>query len=447
MREIDARAPEPPEVLIERAGAAVARAAVRMLGGTYGKRVNVIAGKGNNGADGRVAAARLRARGVAVRVFDEPFPPVLPPSDLVIDAAYGTGFRGEWRAPDTHGAPVLAVDIPSGVNGLTGAAGAGVLLADRTITFAAVKPGLLFPPGSVLAGELEIVDIGLAVNTAHAFLVEATDVAEWLPPRTADSHKWRSATWVIAGSATMPGAARLACAAAQRAGAGMVRFSAPGQPPDPRTPTEVVTKLLPGNGWASEVLQGLDRFHSVVIGPGLGRSDSTTLSTRDVIARCPLPVIVDGDGLFALAWSGEGAASVLRARTAPTVLTPHDGEYALLMGSRTGSDRIVAARRLAAQTGAIVLLKGAATVVADPHGTAYVVDSGDERLATAGTGDVLSGIIGAFLAQGVGALEAAAAGAWVHGTAGARGAARGLVAGDLPDLIPGVLSALDELAS
>ena len=271
MRAIDAAAVEPVEVLIERAGAAVARTAFRMLGGGYGRTVNVVVGKGNNGADGRAAGARLAARGVQVRYFDATeVPDVLPPSDLVIDAAYGTGFRGEWRAPDPNGAPVLAVDIPSGVDGLTGAAGPGVLPADRTVTFAALKPGHLFPPGSVLAGELELVDIGLDTSEAATHLVQASDVAAWVPFRGVEAHKWRSAVWVVAGSAAMLGAARLAASAALRTGAGMVRLSSPGVANDPQAPTEVVGRPLPGAGWASEVVDNIDRFHALVIGPGSG---------------------------------------------------------------------------------------------------------------------------------------------------------------------------------
>ena len=443
MRSIDAAAPEPVEELIERAGAAVARAALRMLGGGYGRTVNIVAGPGNNGADGHAAARRLQERGVRVRVFPvAECPPRLPASDLVIDAAFGTGFRSEWYAPDPAGAPVLAVDIPSGVDGLTGAAGRGVLPADRTVTFAALKPGLLFPPGSVLAGELELADVGLDVSSARAHLVQLADVAAWVPVRAADAHKWRAAVWVVAGSTGMLGAAHLAAAAAQRAGAGMVRLSSPGVAYDPLAPTEVVGRPVAANGWATDVLGDTDRFHAMVIGPGLGRGDGTTLSVRDVVAKLPIPVVVDGDGLFALAWSGEGARMVLRARTAPTVLTPHDGEYSLLAGRRVGPDRILAARRLAADTGAVVALKGPATVVAEPDGRVLVVTAGDERLATAGTGDVLAGIIAALCAQGVPAFEAAAAGAWIHGQAARRGPARGLVAGDLPPLIPAVLESL-----
>src|SRR4029453_325043 len=172
MGEIDAAAPEPVEELIERAGAAVARAAVAMLEGTYGRQVVVIAGKGNNGNDGRAAARRLARRGVAVRIVEAPDVPArLDRADLLIDAAYGTGFRGSWDGPDTGDAKVLAVDIPSGVDGLTGAAGDGVLHADRTVTFAALKPGLLLPPGSIYPGAVEVADIGLDVSRARAHLV------------------------------------------------------------------------------------------------------------------------------------------------------------------------------------------------------------------------------------------------------------------------------------
>lgn len=443
MRAVDAAAPEPAEVLIERAGAAVAQAALRMLGGTYGRRVVVLAGKGNNGADGRAAARRLAARGVRVQVLEaDAVPAEVPDCDLVIDAAYGTGFHGDWWAPDPGRARVLAVDIPSGVDGRTGAAVPGVLPADRTVTFAALKPGLLMPPGSVLAGALEVADIGLDVGAARAHLVQQRDVAEWVPARSTDAHKWRAATWVVAGSGGMLGAAHLAARSAQRAGAGMVRLSIPGIGNDPAAPTEVVVRPLPSTAWHREVLDDLDRFHSLVVGPGLGRADATAASVRALVQAAPLPVVVDGDGLFALAWNPEGAAAGLRGRESATVLTPHDGEYALLRGVRVGRDRLEAARYLAAELDVVVLLKGPTTVVAEPGGDTLVVTAGDERLATAGSGDVLAGVVGALLAAQVPAFEAAAAGAWLHGMAGRRGASRGLVAGDLPDLLPLVLDDL-----
>jgi hydroxyethylthiazole kinase-like uncharacterized protein yjeF len=438
MAAVDAAASEPLAVLIERAGAAVARAALELLGGGYGRRVVVLAGKGNNGADGRSAAARLRRRGVRVTVVDAlDAPAALPPCDLVIDAAYGTGFHGEHHAPDPAGAPVLAVDIPSGVSGLTGQVGGRALQAVHTVTFAALKPGLLLAPGRDLAGSISVADIGLAVDGAEVGLVQRDDVAAWLPARPAESHKWKAAVLVVAGSPGMTGAAHLAAGAAQRAGAGMVRVGSPGLDDDPGRPTEAVGLALPAQGWGAPVLAAADRFGALVVGPGLGTGEEVRAGLTAVLAGTEVPVLVDGDGLTAL---GADAGAVLGTRPGPTVLTPHDGEFARLAGHAPPADRIGATRDLAAATGAIVLLKGATTVVAEPGGEVRIVTAGDARLATAGTGDVLSGVIGALLAQGVPPLEAAAAGAWLHGRAGAHGPARGLVAGDLIDLLPAALA-------
>jgi NAD(P)H-hydrate epimerase len=437
MGAIDSAAADPVDVLIGRAGAAVAQAARAMLGGTYGRRVVVIAGKGNNGNDGRVAAERLRTAGVHVTELDAVWGHRnVPPCDLVIDAAYGTGFRGAWEPPEVGDVPVLAVDIPSGVDGLTGQAGGGVLAARRTVTFAALKPGLLFPPGRQLAGRVQVADIGLAVES-KAHLVEQGDAAAWLPRRGPDAHKWRAAVWVVAGSPGMLGSAHLASRAAQRVGAGMVWLSSPGVTNDPRQPTEVVGRALPADGWDTALLASAERFAALVVGPGLGQGAGLA-TIRRLLGSAPQAVVLDGDGLSALA----GHLTLLRRRRGPTILTPHDGEYSRLTGGTPGADRLEAARRLCASTGTIVLLKGPATVVAEPRGRVAVVDAGDSRLATAGTGDVLSGTIGGLLAQGVPAFEAAALGAWLHGRAGCLGPRQGLVAGDLPDLLP---LAMDEL--
>jgi NAD(P)H-hydrate epimerase len=238
----------------------------------------------------------------------------------------------------------------------------------------------------------------------------------------------------------MLGAAHLASRAAQRAGAGMVRLSSPGVASDPMAPTEVVGRAVPSALWSEDILGELGRFHALAVGPGLGRLDTTATSARDLVARAGIPVVVDGDGLFALAWSADGAGRTVRGRMAPTIVTPHDGEYRLLRGQPPGADRIAAARALAEELQCIVLLKGASTVVTEPGGRTLIVHSGDARLATAGTGDVLTGIIGALVAQRVPPFEAAAAGAWLHGRAAVHGPARGFVAGDLPDLIPAVLA-------
>ena len=290
MGAIDRAAPEPVEVLVGRAGGAVARAALELLGGAYGRRVVVLAGKGNNGADGREAARRLRARGAAVTVVDAlDAPPRLGSCDLVVDAAFGTGFRGTYRAPELDGDPlVLAVDIPSGVDGLTGAVAERVLAADRTVTFAALKPGLLLPPGAQLTGTIEVADIGLDTSGARAQLVGDADVASWYPRRPADAHKWQAAVWVIGGSPGLEGAAALVAGAALRAGAGYVRWSAPGGVPAIAKPLEVVTTALPEVGWAQAVLAEQHRFASIVVGNGLGVDPSTGTELRQLVSgrRC-----------------------------------------------------------------------------------------------------------------------------------------------------------------
>ncbi|MFN0092648.1 MAG: NAD(P)H-hydrate dehydratase [Acidimicrobiales bacterium] len=438
---IDAAAPEPVEVLIERAGAATARAALGLLGGGYGRRVLVIAGKGNNGADGRAAARRLTRRGVRCVVIAPGEPPPRGACHLVIDAAYGTGFeaRPGWAPLATPAAPVLAVDIPSGVSGLTGDAAPGVLAAQRTVTFAALKPGLVLHPGRGFAGLVEVADIGLDVSRARAHVVTAADAAAWIPARPVDTHKWRAAVWAFAGSPGMTGAAALAARAAQRAGAGYVRLSSPGAPEDPRAPIEAVGWALPAQGWAEAARRaGFERFAAALVGPGLGRSAQQDREVRELVATAPVPLVVDGDALSAL---GETAPDVLRGRPGPTVLTPHEGEFARL-GGVLGGDRFEAVRALAARLGAVVLLKGPTTIVAAPGGEALVSQEGDARLATAGSGDVLTGIIAALLALGVEPARAAAAGAVVHGRAAALGPAAGLVAGQLPELAASVLAAL-----
>jgi ADP-dependent NAD(P)H-hydrate dehydratase / NAD(P)H-hydrate epimerase len=438
MRAVDESADVPVATLIERAAAAVAREAIRMLGGTYGRVVHVIAGPGNNGADGRGAAALLARRGVRVTVFPAAeCPPRLPPGDLVIDAAYGTGLHSEWHPPEVGAVPVLAVDIPSGLDGLTGTIRGGVLPAHTTITFAAAKPGLLVGAGRSMAGRVVVADIGLDVSGARIHQVEADDVAAWLEPRSPQAHKWSHAVRVVAGSPGMTGAAHLTAAAAQRSGAGIVHLSSPGIEAD--GPVEAVTRRLPAFDWATAVLGDLHRFHALVIGPGLGREDYTVPSVTKVVAEAVIPVLVDGDGLFALSWNPDGAPTMLRERQVPTLLTPHDGEYALLTGSGVGSDRVAAARRLASATGATVLLKGPVTVVAEPNGSTRLVTNGDQRLATAGSGDVLSGIVAGLIASGVALADAAAAGAWIHAEAAGALPSSGMIASDLIGAIPEVV--------
>ena len=435
------------DTLVARAGAAVAVAALRILGGGYGKRVVVVAGRGHNGDDGRVAAALLNRRGVRTAMFDPAaLPPELPRCDLVIDAAYGTGFRGEYAAPFVPvGTPVLAVDVPSGLDADTGRAGEGAVRATHTVTMAALKPGLFMGDGPELAGEIEVAPIGIAVPPGRLWLVEDADIASWLPARARDTNKWKSACVVVAGSAGMIGAARFSSNGALRAGAGMVRWCVPGAPPASLPVSEAVARAVPAGDFADAVLQELHRCRSLVVGPGLGSAQKVVASVRRLVAEAEVPVVVDADGLGALG-SLERAAKVLAGRSVPAVLTPHDGEYERLARTteggdgRPGADRIGAARSLASRLGAIVLLKGSTTVVAAPDGQGFFVTSGSARLATAGTGDVLSGVIGAFLARGIDPLRAAGLGAHVHGRAAGLGYAEGLLAGDLPDLVATVLS-------
>ena len=457
MAAIDAAAPEGVDVLVERAGAAVAVAATEMLtgrgdgvaappaagsrrpatvrGALRGRRIVVLAGGGNNGADGRAAARHLRRAGAECTLL-EPDVAGVPACDLLIDAAYGTGLNRPWRPPTLAEAAceVLAVDIPSGVDGLTGEVHGGSLAAARTVTFGALKPGLLLHPGRRLAGSVSVADIGLDVASATAQLLTAEDVAGLWPQRPPDAHKWQSACWVVAGSKNMRGAATLASLAALRSGAGYVRLSTPGAGPDASIPTEVVYSYLPLKDWFTHL--NTERFKSLVVGPGLGRHPLAGSSVRALVSASRTPMVLDGD---ALAVVGSGVGALVAQARAPVVLTPHDGEYELLVGHRPGPDRLAAARHLAA-AGATVLLKGPTTVVAAPDGRALLVTAGDARLATAGTGDVLAGMIGALLAQGVAPLEAAALAAQLHGMAGALGPPVGLIAGDLLGAIPVALA-------
>ncbi len=434
MAAVDAAAPEPVEVLVGRAGRAVARSAVRMLGGTYGRRVVVLAGSGHNGADGRVAAAVLAGRGVRAAVVDvadaADAADGLPDADLVIDAAFGTGLSRPWEPPPAT-APVLAVDIPSGVDGLTGECRGSPWAAAVTVTFAALKPGLLIGDGPRLAGDVEVADIGLDVGSPRAALATGADVAAVVPERDPDAHKWHSAVRVVAGSPGMSGAAALVAGAAARAGSGMVVVSAAGGPAPEGIPVECVGRDTSPDGWVGDVLDDLDRFGALVVGPGVGRSPEVLAAVAELIERAPVPVVADADALVALA-EHPGA---VRGRSLPTVLTPHAGEFARLTGGPPAADRFDAVRSLAADLGAVALLKGSTTLVADPDGVVVAVAEGDERLATAGTGDVLAGAIGALVASGAEATPAAWAGAFVHGRAARRLPRRGLLAGDVRDIL------------
>lgn len=439
MTAVDRAAPEPVDVLIQRAAKAVTTAALNLLGGGYGRRVHVIAGPGNNGQDGRIAAEKLQQRGAHTSVSDPAEPistQLLQRVDLIIDAAFGTGFRGEYGAPvdwtddwvlaafgpnraaipdpDLSRPLVLAVDIPSGVDGLTGASGPKVLPADHTVTFAAVKPGLIYGLGAELAGPVEVVDIGLDVSPQRSsrhvddpltWWMERSDLVAAVQPRPASTHKWRAAVWVIGGFHGMGGAPSLTSNAAARSGVGYVRVSTPGveaQHAAPYALGEVVRTSLDALDWARAVIDEAERFQALAIGPGLGRAPTHVEQLGEILQSVNAPIVLDGDGLGL--WGGRRAdfVSLCNARHQEgrvTVLTPHDGEFRALTGVMPGVDRLKTTRRLAAETGAIVVLKGPATTVATPEGEAFISSAGDQRLATAGTGDVLTGLITSQLAR------------------------------------------------
>lgn len=445
MAGVDRSAPEPVEVLVERAGHAVAAAARRLLGGSYGRRVVVVAGPGNNGADGRVAARRLQTWGSAVEVIavaDAIAGKVLPACDLVIDAAFGTGLSRAYTPPDPGGAKVLAVDIPSGLSGVSGrpVGGGGAVAADATVTFAAYKPGLLLGSGPGLSGAIEFAGIGLAPlaeSVATAWLVTDDDVVSGLPARPRETHKWKSAVQIVAGSPAMPGAAWLVATSAMRAGAGYALVRVPGAPPGGGLPPgEYVAGGLPEHGWAPAAVEAAARVQAIVVGPGIGPAGD---GVADLLGATSVPAVVDADGLTALG-SLEAVRRVTARRSSPVVLTPHEGEFARLTGRPVSEDRIEDARAAARDSGAVVLLKGSTTVVASPDGRVLIAAAGSPRLATAGTGDVLAGVIAAFLARGVPAFEASGFAAHCHGRAASLGPSEGMVASDLPALVSAWLS-------
>ena len=465
-RAIEAGTPE--AVLVERAGRAVAGRALAMLGGSYGRRVVVVCGKGNNGADGRVAARLLRGRGIGVDELDleagfdlVELRRVLARSDLAIDAMYGTGFRGRLEGAaemvvtelDSTRVPVLAVDIPSGVDGSTGAVAGAAVRANETICFAAYKPGLLFEPGRAHAGRVRLVDIGIDITSdAETPALGVFDVADLsLPKRGAESHKWSSGCLVVGGSRGMIGAAMLASQAALRCGAGMVVCAVPGGAAAATVSArELVARALPSTPLgalaedaADAVLKEVNRYRAVVVGPGLGRDESAQGAARRIVAETNAPIVIDADALNAVAVD----PAALRVRNASglpiAVLTPHAGEYERLAGHPVGADRVEAARELARELRAVVLLKGPGTVIAAPDGHAVIDVTGTAALATAGTGDVLSGVIAAVLAQGVEPFAAAATGAYVHGRAATSSpAAPDIVASDLVLALPRTLQVL-----
>ncbi len=426
MREADALAVHArgSDALVAAAGTAVALEAQSMLGSCYGSRIAVLVGPGLNGADGRVAAAWLRSRGAKVDVIEVASQPKeLRGFALVIDAAFGLGCSRPYVAPSVHGETlVLAVDLPSGVDSDNGELLGSPMPADVTMAVGALKPAHVTGPAATLCGQLRFAGLGIVQHFDDG-LIDDGDLATFIQRKVSD-HKWTHAIQVLAGSTLMPGAADLVVRGALAAGASMIRLSSRGDV------AELVD--LPAEVVRSEEATIEKRSRCVVAGPGLGADGVDWL--RERLIDVSVPVVLDADGLN---------RSLIGSKTSNEhrwVLTPHEGEFARLAVSPLGPDRIAAARGLASATGAVVLLKGSTTIVAEPNGRVMLATAGTSQLATAGTGDVLSGVIGAFLARGMAAPEAAAIGAHVHGRAGERGPLEGLVAGDLPDLVAAVLS-------
>jgi hydroxyethylthiazole kinase-like uncharacterized protein yjeF len=446
----------PDGALMQRAATGLATVCLRLLGSAYGRRVVLLVGTGNNGGDALFAGAHLAGRGARVtavlldagrahaaglaalrraggRVAD-PSHAGLHRADLVIDGVLGIGGRGGLR-PDAaalaraaaEGAGVtVAVDVPSGIDADTGAVEGAAFEAMHTVTFGAVKPGLVVGEGRGRAGQVHLVDIGLGPNLGPPSAVQLVDadVAARLPPPSAADDKYsQGVVGIVAGSAAYPGAGVLCTGAALRTRPGLVRYAGTAaEGVRAAWPEAIVTQGRPSEA---------GRVQAWVVGPGMGTDDAARSVLAEVLAT-DLPVLADADALTLLAKEPD----LVRGRAAPTVLTPHDREYARF-GQEVGDDRIGAARRLAAVLGAVVLLKGDATVVAAADGRAFVNGTGSPWLATAGTGDVLSGITGALLATGLDPAEAAAVAAHLHGRTGRLAAEAGpLVAGDLVRRLP-----------
>ena len=434
-RRQDALAGVDPRTLLDRAGLAVALRAVGM-GAGYGCRVAVLAGPGNNGGDGYVAARYLAGRGASVDVYALADPRTGPAgwgrrlaegegvtvrdwdgarsADLVIDALFGAGFRG--RLPDLarwRGAPAhLAVDVPSGLDAATGVAAPGTLTADATVTFHGYRVGHLIGSGPDLCGEVAVADIGLPDIDPEMYFCEQGDAP--LPVRRRTAHKWSAGSvLVVGGSDGLDGAATLTARAALRAGAGAVMIACPPSVEERVRSPEIMTRAI-GAGRslsATDVVQVLElagRFDVVVIGPGLGSAPGLGEFVAGILAGLAGPMVVDADALNAL----DGPQHLIRE--GETTITPHAGEFSRLTG-RAASYQ--AAARLADDAGITVLLKGAPTFVMGAE--RWVVASGGPELATIGTGDVLAGMIGAFRAAGLDSLVATRSAAFWHGRAAA----------------------------
>ncbi len=502
MRRADRRAADELGIgtllLMENAGRGAADAIERVYGRCAGRRVAIVCGRGNNGGDGFVVARHLAGRGAAIEVWligraaaiqgdaaanleilrraaipltevtertgaagIEGLHRALQSADLLIDALLGTGVSGPVSglladaiaALNAAARPVCALDLPSGLSADGGALLGPTVRADLTITFGLPKRALFLHPGALQAGRVEVADLGVPRGWLErglsVSLLEATDVRAVLPARPADAHKGHYGhLLVVAGSVGKTGAAVLACLGALRAGTGLVTCALPAtqQPVVAGRLAEAMTDPLPETAAQTLSAKALDRLHelstrmdAIAVGPGVGLEPETQMVVRELVRTAERPMVVDADGLTALV----GHLEALRGARAARLLTPHPGEAARLLGTSITEvqvDRVESARRLARETGALVALKGAGTVVAAPEGEVTVNPTGNPGMATGGTGDVLTGVAGGLLAQGVAPDAALRAAVYLHGLAGdlvamERGGV-GLLAGDLADAVP-----------
>jgi len=487
--------------LMENAGLRVFEEIKRFYDGIKGKAVTIVAGKGNNGGDGLVVARRLKKAGAAVTVYllaeDGEISPDakaslsayqkirgkfypkssydlkelqarLAETDLVVDALFGTGLNSIVKglakeaisAINASGKRVVSIDIPSGVNADTGEVMGTAVKAELTVTLGLPKLGLFLYPGTDYIGLLRIVNIGIPQVLVDQLqvrieLLTEDQMAELLPRRPSNAHKGSFGhTAVIAGSVGKTGAAVMASLSALRVGAGMVTLALPEslEATLPRRPWEIMTLPLPETvdhtiGLSAEkaITQFLEGKAAVAIGPGLSTQTETQELVRNLIKQNEIPTVLDADGLNAFA----GKAALLSHARAPLILTPHPGEMSRLSGLSTEKiqkDRLGAARLFSQEHRIFLVLKGAKTIIAEPSGFLFINPTGNPGMATAGTGDVLTGMITGLLAQRLDAATAAKLGVYLHGLAGDIAAARrgsvGLIAGDLIEQIPTAIRTL-----
>jgi NAD(P)H-hydrate epimerase len=466
----------PALTLMENAGRAVAEEVFRRF--PDARAAAVLCGPGNNGGDGFVAARHLHDRGYAVRLgFDgdqarlpknaaamaslwaravEPLSTeLLRNTDVVVDALFGAGLARPIEgataklieAVNESGLPVVAVDVPSGIDGTTGAVLGAAIRAVATVTFFRLKPGHLLLPGREQCGETRVADIGIPASVLQAIMPRtfANEPQLWLsafPWPRADAHKYaRGHAVVVSGPTFSTGAARLGAIGALRIGAGLVTVASPRDAVEVNAAqlTAVMVREADNAGALAALLKD-ERKNAVLIGPGAGVGEGTKSMVFAALAS-KAAVVLDADAITSFSGEAETLFASIKARGSPVVLTPHEGEFARLFGAMGEGSKLDRARLAASRSGAIVLLKGPDSVIAAPDGRASINATTSPWLATAGTGDVLAGMVLGLLAQGMEAFAATCAAVWMHGRA-AQLFGPGLIAEDLPEMLPGVLREL-----